>query len=135
MVSTARPRDHTPLPDAGIARFRLPHGRHRGRLLTEVPIDYLVWLADEHSSPTVRALARQALRLGEEADEDGTEPSRALAAVALPGITYRWWQAMRGEFDEDRLALEVVGRGLHHLQRLCTEYTRKSWSLDVRGAS
>jgi uncharacterized protein (DUF3820 family) len=41
----------------------MPFGRHRGRLLRDLPTEYLLWLADEADSPTLRALARRELDL------------------------------------------------------------------------
>src|SRR5262249_27580727 len=121
------------LVNNAIGSFRLPYGRHRGRLLTECPVDYLIWFADEHHSPTIRLLARQAIGLAEDPEEDDAslrEPSAELASVVLPGVTFRWWKVMKDEYGDDPLALAVVDRGLEHLKQLCTEYTGKDWPVE-----
>jgi uncharacterized protein (DUF3820 family) len=109
------------------SRFRLPFGRHRGRLLSECPTDYLIWLADEADSPTLRRLARQALDLQEDPDEDPTEPRKDAAATVLPHIVWQWQRAMRDEYGDNPPAVEVIDRGQEILQQLCSNYTHKPW--------
>ena len=51
----------------------------------------------------------------------------ALAAVALPGVIWRWRQAMFAKYDGCDEALEVIGDGLTVLKSLCSEFTKKDW--------
>jgi uncharacterized protein (DUF3820 family) len=114
-----------------ITQLEVTRGRHKGKKLVECPPDYLLWLAENSESNVYRRAALEVLGLAEGIDgkpEDDTEPDPTSAAVALPGVTFRWWQAMLAEFGDDAAALEVVEKGLAKLKALCTEFTHKGWS-------
>lgn len=123
---TVHPPHPAPAPRSTGANYKLPFGRHRGQRLADVPPDYLAWLCDHAESPALRLLAKKELGLDVVLDDE-QEPRADLAAVALPGVVWRWNEAMRAKFAADPPALVVVAAGLTELQKLTTEYTRKPW--------
>ena len=111
--------------------IRLPFGRHRGKRLDEVPTTYLLWLADEANSPTLRDIARRALDIAE--DEDTAEPLTDTAAVALPLVIFLWTDEMVSRYQDDdyadNVARGLINEGAELLKALCSGYTGKSWDL------
>ncbi len=126
MVFLTGRRDHAP--------FVIGFGRYRGHAIDEVPEGYLRWLLTLDRLDFRLRLAVQEFLSVDRPETDDTDPDPTSAAVALPGITFRWWQAMRAEFGDDPLALEVVDAGLARLKQLCTEFTGRDWPHE-RGAS
>lgn len=108
--------------------YRLDFGRHAGCTLGQVPESYLIWLADNAHSPTLRALARQQLGLPDvlaEADPDGDmcrvgDPDTRSAAEVLPLLRLDWLWRMEAEFGGELDALLVIERGAAVLAELST---------------
>ncbi|MFO0825910.1 MAG: DUF3820 family protein [Gemmataceae bacterium] len=104
----------------------MPYGKHRGKFIDEIPPEYLFWVLDQpNTSPSLL----HAIRLHLEVDLPETDetPDPTSAAVVLPGLTWRWQDAMRTRFTGDAAALIVVDAGEELLRKECTKYTRKSW--------
>ncbi len=121
--------------DNSIESYRLTFGRFTGKRLTEVPADYLLWLADNAESETLRNLARQ--QLGLEPADLGPDPSPEAASVVLPGVIFEWLTTMQQKHAGRPLALDVVRDGCEVLKSICTRYTRKQWldDTEAHGAS
>jgi hypothetical protein len=114
-----------------------PQGKYKGFSLSqiaELDPQYLIFIADEWSSPTWKALARQALGLldddgdgDDEGDEfpqsDGNRP----ASIVFPRVVFEWQQEMREEFKNNPEALVVVEKGLVKLKQLCSRLTGKKF--------
>ncbi|MCE9562878.1 MAG: DUF3820 family protein [Planctomycetes bacterium] len=111
------------------ATARLTFGRFAGKPLTDVPADYLLWLADNAESETLRNLAQQ--QLGLEPADLGPDPSPEAASVVLPGVIFEWITTMQRKHAGRPLALAVVRDGSEVLKTICTRYTRKQWLTDI----
>lgn len=123
------PPHAAPAPHVG--QLPITRGRHAGKKLCECPIDFIMWLAVESKCPTYRRAAAEFLGLGaDEDDDDGPEPSRESAAVALPGIVWRWSEQMAMVHGDDH---PVVIHGLAVLRAMCAEVTGRAFPPDAGG--
>lgn len=124
------PRDNFDAYTDAPGEYRMPAGPFKGKRLDELPDVFLHHVAAKNWHPEVRefALRVMAIRADEHrADEDPTEPAPILAAIALPGVIFRWRESMLAEFGDNDEALAVVDRGLERLKQLCSQFTRKPW--------
>lgn len=111
-------------------RYRMPFGKHRGRHLDEVPVEYLAWLSDHAESPSLRLLAKRLLDIDvvlDDADELVIHaPSRELAADVLPRLCFEFEQLVRAEFgeiDPGTLEAKTLARLLAILREIEVRYT------------
>ena len=111
--------------------FVITFGRHRGKTLAQCPPEYVLWLADEAQSPTVRLAAKRFLGIdgyGEDAEPDTlqlAEPDRESAAVRLPQIVFMHECMLADRFgtDPDSSEGRVVLWSQDVLRELCEETT------------
>ena len=122
-----------PIGAEGAARLPAAHrllhfGKYRGKTLDQIPESYLFWLLNEPgTNPAIKQFVAAFLEVDQ--PEDDIDPDPTSAAVALPGIIFRWGRDMRSEYDDfDPVAEMVVARGLELLQEFCGEYTRRPWA-------
>jgi hypothetical protein len=75
----------------------MPFGKHRGKRLNEIPLDYLKWVLDTctNASPFLREEIRRILL--EEA-ESHDEQCNVLCA---PGLVSQWYRQLSREFHPD----------------------------------
>ena len=73
-------------------QWRMPFGKHRDQLLTDIPIDYLQWVLDNctRMSPALRTAIQEVL------DEPCTENG-----LTLSSIVSIWYRTLASEFHPD----------------------------------
>jgi hypothetical protein len=133
MVRKRRRRVNGPKP-RDPADFRIWFGKHEGQRLGDLPPHYLLWLADEADSDTLRAMARKVLGADEDdAADPHPDPSPATAATTLPLVVFKFQQTLRAEFATDERALAVVERAVRELKSLCSGFTNRPWPDEAGG--
>ncbi len=74
---------------------RLPFGKHRGKLLADIPISYLEWVLGncDNASPALRAEIKRVI--------DADESAKPTAAIAIPTLVGSWYRKLAAEFHPD----------------------------------
>jgi hypothetical protein len=117
------------LPNQKPTDVVLEFGVHKGRRLCEAPSSYLEWIVNYHGATRLATYARDVLGFEAIEDEDPTEATGVLASVAMPYVTFCWWQEMQAKATTPK-GRRVVSLGLIELKRLCSRFTRKGWNCD-----
>jgi len=113
---------------APILLVPIPFGKHRGRKLAEVIKDdphWVVWLAEEGTSSVWRRGAALALGLLDD-EEDATEPSDVLAAIALPLVVFQFEEAVALYMNDPHVG-PAMDFAKKLLRGLCEDITHKSF--------
>ena len=111
---------------------KITFGKHRGYNLdhvAETDPNYLRWLLDQSwlDDATRRKVETSVGVDQPDPDAPEPEPNPALAAVAFPGVVWRWQSAMRTQYADNPDALAIVESGEKLLRELCTEFTNRPW--------
>ena len=75
---------------------RISFGKHRGKLLTEIPVGYLRWVLANCSS--VSPALRDEIRYVIQADDSAEEPT----ALVIPTLVGSWYRKLAAEFHPDK---------------------------------
>lgn len=112
-------------------RVRMPFGKHRGKLLGDVPVSYLAWLLREcgNMEPPLRDAVDAELR-----ERMGAEPPRSPssgvtrdgshAVIELKSAIRSWYREMALRFHPDRnvgddgKAMSAINHGYERLREL-----------------
>lgn len=120
---------HPPTGSTGAA-YALTFGKHKGKRLDQVPVEYVLWLIDFAPSPALRLLAKRFLDLDVVLDEGDpcqvAEPSGELAAHVVPRLCAEFEAALLAEFghlEPCTVEAAAVERCREAFRKLVTEYT------------
>ncbi|MFM8270921.1 MAG: putative quorum-sensing-regulated virulence factor [Gemmata sp.] len=120
------------------SEYRLTFGKYRGSALGEVPVEYVLWLADCAPAPALRLLAKRFLELDIVLDPDHEfdAPNGDTAAVRLPLVVWSHERALLAQFGDDpaTAAGAVVAFSRNELRRLCSSVTGRGFG-DVKGGA
>lgn len=88
---------------------RMPFGKHRGRLLSDLPADYLAWLASIDLKPFLRAAVRDELsRRGHRWHRGGDDDPEDIRERYPPPVD---WQAVVGRARRELALVHHPDRG------------------------
>jgi hypothetical protein len=91
----------------------MPFGKHRGKALEDVPLDYLEWVLAEcgNITPILRRAIQQIL-----------SPPQRSGALTVAGVADQWYRRLAVEFHPDKggthEAMKAVNRGRELLLEL-----------------
>jgi len=78
----------------------MPFGKHKGKSLTDIPIDYLVWLVNECDlKESLRVAVEKELRRREFAHSP--EPTGKTTSLSTD-VVHSWYRKLSMEFHPDR---------------------------------
>ena len=94
--------------------MRMPFGKHKHKLLEDVPRDYLLWVLDncDNLSPTLKAEVRRVLGVGQRSYSPPPPPPQTSLATSTVN---EWYRQLAREFHPDlggsHEAMKAVNRG------------------------
>jgi hypothetical protein len=107
---------------------RMPFGQYRGKLLSDVPRDYLLWALREAAAvrrdPSLALAIRR--RLGIDTNAGAPPPPPPRPAADFPGVVKTWYRDLSLKYHPDRggsnAAMIIVNEAYDHL---CSLMKRK----------
>lgn len=91
---------------AGSEAVRMPWGKYRGKLLTDIPTSYLLWVVREasYAKPKLKkAIVKLLRQRGQRESFQQAEPEKKTTAPpASPDVIKSWYREMTLRFHPDR---------------------------------
>jgi hypothetical protein len=96
---------------------RLHFGKHKNKLLEDVPCDYLAWALENCNNISMwlkAAIARELERRIDARAEEAPPPSPSCGLVDIRGVISSWYREMSLRFHPDRGGSDEAMKAINH---------------------